>query len=307
MSAVSISVVVPLYNKRPFVAQALASILAQGINDVEVVVVDDGSTDGGAELVRSLGIPQIVLVSQPNAGVSAARNRGIEVSTGELVAFLDADDWWLPGYLLAILSLHRAFPVAGFYCTGYWRVDTSGRELGASPSVLPSSTSGLLTDFYRLWRKGSFTSASAIVVSRRMLAALAPAFPEGERLGEDQDLWFRLAERAPVAFCSQALSVYRVDVAGSATHGDQAVQVLPCFDRLAQRLKSGAVPPAMRADARKLLGSHALNIARRRAQAGDFLAGCRQAWHPWSFGHPTYWLRTLAWLGFSAWRHVFKP
>lgn len=306
MPAVSISVVVPLYNKRPLVAQALASILEQGVDDIEVVVVDDGSTDGGAELVRSLGIRHIVLVSQPNAGVSAARNRGIEVSTGELVAFLDADDWWLPGYLLAILSLHRAFPSAGFYCTGYMRVDASGRKFAASPAALPPGTSGVLTDFYRQWCKGSFTFTSAIVVSRHALAVLAPAFPVGERLGEDQDLWFRLAERAPVAFCSQALSVYRVDVAGSATHGDQAVQVLPCFDRLAQRLTAGAVPASMRADARKLLGSHALNVARRRAQTGEFLAAWRQAWHPWSFGHPSYWLRTVAWLGFTAWRYAFK-
>lgn len=307
MSAVSISVIVPLYNKLPFVAQALASILDQGIDDIEVVVVDDGSTDGGAELVRSLGIRQLVLVSQPNAGVSAARNRGIEVSTGELVAFLDADDWWLPGYLLAILNLYRLFPAAGFYCTGYSRVDASGRVLAASPAALPPSASGLLTNYYRHWCKGSFTFTSAITVSRRALAAVAPAFPVGERLGEDQDLWFRLAERAPVAFCSQVLSVYRVDVAGSATHGDQAVQVLPCFDRLAQRLKMGAVPPSMRADAKKLLGSHALNVARSRAQTGEFLAAWRQAWHPWSFGHPSYWLRTLAWLGFAAWRYAFKP
>lgn len=307
MSAVSISVVVPLYNKRPFVAQALSSILDQGVDDIEIVVVDDGSTDGGAELVRSLGIPQVVLVSQPNAGVSAARNCGIELAKSELIAFLDADDWWLPGYLAAIIALHRAFPAAGFYCTGYSRVDASGRELATSRAALPLGTSGLLTNFYRHWRKGSFTFSSAIVVGRRALSVLAPAFAVGERLGEDQDLWFRLAERAPVAFCSQALSVYRVDVAGSATHGDQAVQVLPCFDRLAHRLKAGAVPAPMRADARRLLGSHALNIARRRAQAGELLAAWHQAWHPWAFGHPTYWLRTVAWLGFTAGRRAFKP
>lgn len=306
MTAVSISVVVPLYNKRQFVAQALASILGQGVDDIEIVVIDDGSTDGGAELVRSLGIRNLMLVSQPNAGVSAARNRGIEVSTGELVAFLDADDWWRPGYLLAILSLHKAFPAAGFYCTGYLRIDPSGHEFSALPAALPIGTSNLVTNFYRQWRKGSFTNTSAIVVRRRALSALAPAFPVGERLGEDQDLWFRLAECAPVAFCSLALSVYRVDVAGSATYGDQAVRVLPCFDRLAQRLKSGAVPRSMRADARKLLGSHALNIARRRAQTGDYLAAWRQAWHPWSFGHASYWLRTLAWLGFTTCRQAFK-
>lgn len=302
MAGVLISVVVPLYNKRPYIAKALASVVDQGVEGLEVVVVDDGSTDGGADLVRSLGIPQLVLVLQANAGVSVARNRGIEVARGELIAFLDADDWWLPGFLPAILALHRDYPAAGFYCTGFLRVDGAGYQGRASPTALPPGCSGVVVDFYRHWCKGSFTFTSAIVARGSVLAALAPAFPAGERLGEDQDLWFRLAETAAVAYCSRPLAVYRVDVGGSATHGDQASSVLPCFDRLAQRLATGAVPPAMRAGARRLLGVHALNVARRLAQTGQRSAAWRQAWHPWAAGHPGYLLRTLAWLGARAWQ-----
>ena len=94
-----ISVVIPLYNKAKTVACTLATVQAQTYSDYEIVVIDDGSTDGSADVVRSINDSRIRLFSQPNAGVSAARNRGIEESRGDFVAFLDADDEWKPDYL----------------------------------------------------------------------------------------------------------------------------------------------------------------------------------------------------------------
>ena len=87
-----ISVVIPLYNKEKEIARTLRSVLAQTSQPLEIIVVDDGSTDGGAEVVRAIGSPLVRLVRQSNAGVCAARNRGIAESTGEYIALLDADD-----------------------------------------------------------------------------------------------------------------------------------------------------------------------------------------------------------------------
>ncbi|MGI6022871.1 MAG: glycosyltransferase family 2 protein, partial [Methanoculleus sp.] len=91
-----VSVVIPLYNKAPYIARALASVITQTCQGFEVIVIDDGSTDGGAEIVRRLDDTRIRVIRQENRGVSAARNRGIESARTDFIAFLDADDEWMP-------------------------------------------------------------------------------------------------------------------------------------------------------------------------------------------------------------------
>jgi hypothetical protein len=99
MSGLKVSIVVPLYNKAPYVERALHSIRAQTLGDFEVIVVDDGSTDDGPSVVTRYSDPRFRLISQPNAGPGPARNAGIAEAKGEFIAFLDADDEWLPTYL----------------------------------------------------------------------------------------------------------------------------------------------------------------------------------------------------------------
>jgi glycosyltransferase involved in cell wall biosynthesis len=104
---VCVSVIIPLYNKAPYIARAIDSVLQQRYGDFELIIVDDGSTDEGPSLVRAYSDPRVKLVTQPNAGPGAARNRGIELAQGELLAFLDADDEWLPTFLEESLMLLR--------------------------------------------------------------------------------------------------------------------------------------------------------------------------------------------------------
>ena len=94
-----VSVIIPLFNKAPYVARALHSVLAQTFTDFEVIVVDDGSTDDGGSVVRQFADDRVRMIKQDNGGPGAARNRGLAEAQGEYVAFLDADDCWLPTYL----------------------------------------------------------------------------------------------------------------------------------------------------------------------------------------------------------------
>ena len=109
----TISVAIPLYNKRREIARTIQSVFDQTFQQFEILVIDDGSTDGGADIVAQIGDPRVRLIRQANAGVSAARNHAISEAKTELIAFLDADDEWKPGFLAAIWDLRERFPEAG--------------------------------------------------------------------------------------------------------------------------------------------------------------------------------------------------
>lgn len=289
----SISVVMPLYNKAPYVAEAIHSVLNQSFPAIEIIVIDDGSTDDGPEIVKAIDDQRIRLVTQANAGVSVARNRGIDIADGDYIAFLDADDRYQAGFLAAIAGLITGFPKAGMFCSAYTSFWADGRR---EERYLKSARLGAtlyVDDFYAAWSKAAFTYTSSIVVSRKLFDESSLRFPKGEKLGEDQDLWFRVAERTPVACLNSPLVDYRMGVEGSATQNQAVLDILPCYLRLGERLANGTVPPRLHRGARRLLASHILNIVRANLHQGrwgiaiSFLADRR------TIGNPLYFLRTL--------------
>ena len=235
----SISVVIPLYNKAPYICRALTSVLRQTIQDFECIVVDDGSTDGGGDLVRKMGDGRIRLVRQANGGVSQARNKGISVARHPLIAFLDADDEWQPGFLEASLEMHREHPniVASF--TNYQQEPEGnpafhGTKLGAR----------VLIDYFAfcLCHHGCGMCSSAVMARRDTLLGIG-GFPAGRALGEDLDTWARLAWSGPVAFIPEVLSTYHRDASASSKQGAY-LDVFPTYElwRASRR-----VPPALAA------------------------------------------------------------
>ena len=137
-----ISVVVPLYNKAPYVLRCLESIRRQSFQDFEAIVVDDGSTDGSGSIAAGLSDPRFVVVRQQNRGSGAARNRGVAETKSEIIAFLDADDAWEEDYLKAITDLANQFPAAGVFATGYRRCMGTGwtrKSLCGKSEVRPAS------------------------------------------------------------------------------------------------------------------------------------------------------------------------
>ncbi len=209
-----ISVIIPLYNKAASVGRTLRAVLAQTYGDFEVVVVDDGSTDGGADVVRSVGDGRIHLVSQANAGVSAARNRGVREARGEFVAFLDADDEWFPDYLEAQHCLTQKYPQCAVFATSYAIRPAGGEDAPAVLRRLPfEGEDGVLTNYFEvaacshppLW-------TSAVMVRRAAMDAIG-GFPVGIRSGEDLLTWARLAVRYDIAYCRRPLAVFVNDAA----------------------------------------------------------------------------------------------
>ena len=105
-----VSVIIPVYNSEPYIAQAIISVLRQTYNNIEIVIVDDGSTDRTGEVIRNFDDARIKYLYQNNHGVSHARNRGLEISRGEFIAFLDSDDRWVPKKLHRVNELINQHP-----------------------------------------------------------------------------------------------------------------------------------------------------------------------------------------------------
>lgn len=263
------SIVIPLYNKAPYISGTIASVLAQTWTDFEVIVVDDGSTDGSAELVGFITDPRVRLVRQANAGVSAARNHGIQLAQGEWVAFLDADDWHHPNYLAALAWAQVRYPEADTVATDYLPVPDTLTMWPPRWPVMPEAPEiELITDLPQRWMVSPTLCTSAVSVRRARLREMQPCFPPGESHGEDLDLWFRLAEQTPVALVHAPLMAYRLAVEGSLTSGHAELAMPPFLERMAQRALAGAMPASRRSSALWLVAQYQITLARQALAAG---------------------------------------
>lgn len=212
-----VSVVVPLYNKRAEIRRCLESIASQAVHADEVLVVDDGSTDGGGEVAMSVACPGLRLVTQRNQGVAAARNTGIREARNELIAFLDADDEWLPGFLEQILRLREKFPQAGAFSTAYLIDRGRFRCYDVVCNVLDEMTllnAGPGTIEY--FSVPQCLCCSSVVVRREVFESVG-CFRVGLRQAEDQDMWFRVGCVFPIAYCRWPGAVWHW-TAGNRSH-----------------------------------------------------------------------------------------
>ena len=189
----NISVVIPLYNKEREVERALLSVVNQSIAPREIIVVDDGSTDGSRAVVERVMAEypeaRIRLIVQPNGGVSNARNRGISEAQGEFVALLDADDEWLSGYVGEVCRLMEYYPDGDVYSTAF-DICYGGERVSAS---VPAEEGYIDPAVEALARRYPVIPSTATL--RRSAVLACGGFPEGMRIGEDQWLWVRLRQR----------------------------------------------------------------------------------------------------------------
>jgi glycosyltransferase involved in cell wall biosynthesis len=205
--APTVSVILPVFNRERYLADSIESVLSQTFADWELVVVDDGSSDGSPAIIERyrLSFPgKVKPVFQANAGVAAARNRGITASTGELIAFIDSDDLWHPRKLERQVEAFRAAAGVAFVYTGYEIIDSAGRSLG---TVQPDPR--FQGDIYeKLWTVHNRILGPTIMATREMLYRVG-LFDERLRAGENLDLRIKLARVGPVAFVTDSLYRYR--------------------------------------------------------------------------------------------------
>ena len=265
----AISVVMPLYNKERDVARAIRSALAQTFTDFELIVVNDGSTDLSVEAVATFNDPRIQLVHQENKGVSEARNRGVSEARAELVAFLDADDEWLPEFLATVWHLSICQPDSAAFATGYLLREPVGRTRPARVRGLsPGFTEGVLEDYFSVAAISDPPLCSSAVTVKREALQCIGGFPTGIRSGEDLLTWARLAVRYPIAYSVEPLAIfwmpgYVTDRPGRFAEqrdgvGDGLIELLSVIDN--NRLKSLRVYVALWYRMRSVI---ALQLGRR--------------------------------------------
>jgi len=275
MSSVKVSIIVPLYNKAPYVQRALDSIISQTFSAFEVIVVNDGSTDDGPAIVSNQSDPRIRLVTQSNAGPGPARNRGIAQARGEFIAFLDADDEWLPTYLHESLRLFAEV----------------GSEVASVSSGSFEYPEGNSTE--DAWRKRGLTDGSHQVHPNSdpwhvvsMLAYMSPCstvartevirkwggFYDREKstFGEDAYLWLKVLLNEPVLFNLKPQTRFHREASGLSKNLKRARPLEPFLIDPADMFES--CPPALHGLLEQVLAIRAAKTACVFGYWGDWRA-----------------------------------
>lgn len=212
-----VSVVIPLYNKEQWVARSLSSVLRQSCGDFELIVVDDGSTDAGASVVRSFHDDRIQLIAKKNGGEGSARNTGIKCARGQYLAFLDADDEWQTSHLSVLLQAISICPDVVAVCDEYRGSTFSYAEVMEDSTAVTVNADGEALrcyrfDFLEKLASGHFvTSCSSTMVRASVLWQERLQFNEKMGRGVDMNFWINLSRYGPFLYCDFAGARYHRD------------------------------------------------------------------------------------------------
>jgi glycosyltransferase involved in cell wall biosynthesis len=268
-----VSVILPVYNRQDSVARAIRSVLAQTGSSVDLIVVDDGSTDGTRDVLGKFG-SQITVIEQPHAGAYVARNHALRHARGELVAFIDSDDAWLSDRLAVQLPLMLRAEV--------------GLVFGDVVHVLPGRTAGRggLTSFQvapphrgraaAQFAWCNFVPTSTVLVRRRCIEE-AGGFSEAEELSSDYLMWFRIALRHELDYVPRVVAEYTLSADGISRDLGRSIDAR--IRLFADELARTSDPAACTVLKRLLFNlSCSLALAAVRNRAGNVSHPLRRAW-----------------------------
>lgn len=292
-----VSVVIPLYNKEPHIGRAINSVLAQTVSDFEIIVVNDGSTDKSPDIVKNFRNPKIQLIHQQNAGVSAARNKGIHEAKADLIAFLDADDEWNPNFLETVLRLREKYPEAGIYATAYLFCNSKGKTRVANyKEIPPAPWEGLLKSYFLSAAKGEHPVCSSAVCIPKKILLEENGFKIGAWWGEDDDLWGRIALKYPIAFSWGIGAIYHQGATNRACEKEEMAEH-PFIKRAKKAIIDGEVQNDMLNDLEECIAKYKIisavhNLYRGHSKVSrNILINCKTTllykekifWYFWSF------------------------
>lgn len=197
------SVVIPLYNKEKSIRKTINSVLAQSVEDFELIVVNDGSTDNSLGVVCQIKDPRIRVVNKINGGVSSARNRGIAEAKNEWIALLDGDDLWTPNHLENLAVAIRGFPQNKVFYTGY----TTDRQQDFKP--FSEEFAFEVKDYFKIALAGNGMCSSCVCFHSSIPKRIS-MFREDLTHGEDLDLWRRIVQHYCVTAIPKVTAIYRM-------------------------------------------------------------------------------------------------
>jgi glycosyltransferase involved in cell wall biosynthesis len=260
-SHAGVSVVIPTYNRADLVGEAIDSALTQDWPELEVIVVDDGSTDGTPKLLAGYG-DRVRVIRQENAGESSARNAGIRSASYELIALLDSDNRWLPGKLRRQMTLFEGGSPPEFSFTAYTAFGDIPRQ-----DVVLDHWDGTQNDALEQLLAGCCINTSTVLAAKSCLTA-AGLFDEELRCCQDHDLWLRIAAHGDrVAYLPQPLTEYRVH---AHSVSEDAALVSTSTEHVFERLfDDGSLPEPFAREKSRYLARCYLNSSIRYLDAGD--------------------------------------
>jgi len=202
------SVVISLFNKQESITRAIKSVLNQAYQNIELIVVNDGSTDDSLAELNKIDDDRLNVITQPNQGVSVARNRGVAESNYDYVCFLDADDEWHPEFLTEITALIENNPGCMIYGTSCQRIDDSGVT---KSYIYHNDNNAIVNEFYYQYSENPLLINSSNVCVNKRAFLKAGGFPENANYGEDIYLWLTLADMGEVSVSHKILSTIYQD------------------------------------------------------------------------------------------------
>lgn len=206
------SVVIPLYNKQDSIVQTIQSVLSQTFSAFEIVVINDGSTDDSIKKLSKTSDDRIRLIHQENAGVSAARNKGILEAKNKWICFLDADDLWESSHLETLNKMILSHPSEKIFCTSYIRSNQNFPTKNEHKTIV-------IEDYFKeTYEKGIFFWTSIVCVHKSAFDK-SGIFNEVLNRGEDLDLWARLGKHNKIVKSTLVTAIYKIDTGSNLSHG----------------------------------------------------------------------------------------